>query len=210
MIQAQWLGTCAYKPLWQKMRQYAANIAAGNAEEKLLLCEHDPVYVTGRRGVINTVNKKLPAPFIVSDRGGETTYHGYGQIMLYPIINVRKRLIPVKRYVWLLEESCIKLLQQLNVNAHRKCGMPGVWVADAKIAALGVRITKGIALHGMALNIHTNLKYFSYINPCGLGKAMCRLQDINPYIMPDLTTEMQKILIAEQWGEVFLELLESE
>ncbi|MDX8394052.1 MAG: lipoyl(octanoyl) transferase LipB [Mariprofundales bacterium] len=208
MIQVQWLGTCAYKPLWQKMRQYAATIAAENAVETLWLCEHDPVYVTGRRGVINTVNKKLPAPFIISDRGGETTFHGYGQIMLYPIINVRKRLIHVKRYVWLLEESCIKLLQKLNVNAHRKFGMPGVWVADAKIAALGVRITKGIALHGMALNIHTDLKYFSYINPCGLGKAMCRLQDLNPNIIPDMTTEMQKSALARQWGELFLALLD--
>jgi len=166
----EWLKRQPYEQVWAQMQLRAKMVAAGEAEEMIWSCEHEPVYTTGRRGVDNRLTATLPAPFIATDRGGETTFHGPGQLLLYPVIHLRKRGLAAKQYIHLLEQSCIELLAPLGISSSRRKGFPGVWTKQGKIAALGVRISKGVAYHGMALNVSVEQKWFAAINPCGIGK----------------------------------------
>jgi len=167
-LRRHWLGRQPYLPLWQRMQQRAADIAAGCGDEVIWTCEHEPVYTTGRRGIDNRVMHALPAPLIRIDRGGETTFHGPGQLLLYPVIHLRRRGIGVRDYVHMLEHSCIDLLAALDIDAGRRCGFPGVWVGAGKVAALGIRVSNGVAYHGMALNLDVDMHWFQAIKPCGL------------------------------------------
>jgi len=195
-LEHQWLGRQSYEPVWQKLRARADAVASGNTKEIIFSCEHEPVYTTGRRGVDNRLGESLPAPVVLSDRGGEMTFHGPGQVMLYPIINLRARDIGVKAYVHLLEQSCIDVLQSLGIEATRNCGFPGVWTQQGKIAALGVRVSRGVAYHGMALNITIDPKWFAAINPCGLNTGIVNISDVvDPTPLPEL---------AELWKQQFM------
>jgi len=143
--------------------------------DTLLLTEHLPVYTLGRttrrehvgegwaRGVINGI------PVLSADRGGSATYHGPGQLVGYPILSLRTYCAGPKAYVNCLEEALIRALYTLGVPAGRRSGMPGVWVGDRKIAALGVRISQGVTRHGFALNVVNDLSPFAAIVPCGLA-----------------------------------------
>ncbi|MDX8401632.1 MAG: lipoyl(octanoyl) transferase LipB [Mariprofundaceae bacterium] len=165
----RWLGRRTYAPLLAHMQDRARRVAAGEAAEAVWFCEHEPVYTTGRRGVDNRRVDRLPAPLVQTDRGGETTFHGPGQLMCYPIVNLRRLRLGARAWVRMLEESCLALLAVHGIEAGRRCGFPGVWVAGAKIAALGVRIRQGVAYHGMALNVAVEPGWFSAITPCGLA-----------------------------------------
>jgi lipoyl(octanoyl) transferase len=175
IIDHQWLGRQLYEPMWSRMQQRAIAVADGSAAEIIWTCEHEAVYTTGRRGIDNRLGGKLPAPMILTDRGGEMTFHGPGQIILYPVIHLRQRVMAVRDYVHLLEQSCIDLLVGMGVCADRRSGFPGVWLEDGKIAALGVRVTRGVAYHGMALNVDVDTRWFSAIDPCGLGLSAISL-----------------------------------
>jgi len=195
-LEHQWLGRQPYEPVWQKLRAHADAVASGNAKEIIFSCEHEPVYTTGRRGVDNRLGESLPAPVMLSDRGGEMTFHGPGQVMLYPIINLRARDIGVKAYVHLLEQSCIDVLQSLGIEAKRNCGFPGVWTQQGKIAALGVRVSRGVAYHGMALNMAIDPKWFAAINPCGLNSGVVNISDVvDPVPLPELAKLWKQQLI---------------
>lgn len=176
------------------MQHRAAAVAEGVESEIIWACEHDPVYTTGRRAVDNRQQPTLPAPLIYTDRGGETTFHGTGQVMLYPTVYLKIRHITPKQYVSLLEQSAINLLAGLGVSAERHCGLPGVWTKEGKIVAIGLRIQNGVAYHGMALNVHVDAAWFSAINPCGTGKKSVSLSD---YIEKPGPLET----IAARWGE---------
>jgi len=186
-----WLGRQAHSETRKKMQQQVACIQQGVSGEQIWACEHDSVYTTGRRGVDNRKQKDLPAPLIHTERGGETTYHGPGQLMLYPLISLRNRKIGVHDYVCLLEQSCIDLLQTIAVDATRRDDLPGIWKDNKKIAAIGLRISHGIAWHGMALNVSVQSQWFAAINPCGTGLGITRLCDYVP--APPL------VELAEQW-----------
>ena len=173
-----WLDRQGYMPMWERMRQRAEGVAEGTADEIVWSCEHDPVYTTGRRGIDNRVAEELPAVLVQTDRGGETTFHGPGQVMLYPIIHLRRRGLGIRDYVHQLEQSCIDLLADLGIVASRRDGFPGVWTEEGKIAALGVRVSRGVALHGMALNVDVESRWFAAIDPCGLGLPAVNLSDI--------------------------------
>jgi len=183
----EWLGRQSYKPVWQQMQLRAKTIAEEKAEEIIWICEHEPVYTTGRRGVDNRLGEKLPAPVIETDRGGEMTFHGPGQLMLYPVIDLRRRGMGVKQYVCLLEQSCMDTLTSLGIPSERRIGFPGVWTEQGKIAALGIRVSKGVAYHGMALNISVESRWFNAINPCGIGKSTVNLSSFcTPPVLCDL------------------------
>lgn len=171
----RWLGTQPYEPMWHRLQQRAGEVASGESGEIIWSCEHEPVYTTGRRAVDNRTQDELPAPLVQTDRGGETTFHGTGQLMLYPIIRIRERGIAPRRYVHLLEQSAIDLLAPLGVTAERICTLPGVWVDGEKIAAIGLRISGGVAYHGMALNVDVKPGWFDPINPCGTGRKSVSL-----------------------------------
>jgi lipoyl(octanoyl) transferase len=157
------------------------------------------VFTTGKRGVDNS-KAELGAPLIQTERGGETTYHGLGQLMMYPIIDLKAYDLNVRDYVFLLEESVIKLLKTHGLDTQRDCGLPGVWLDNQKIAALGIRISHGITSHGMALNISTDLAWFDKINPCGTSRKATSMQQQGIQSL-DLKE------ISQQWFEVFLDLL---
>jgi len=189
------MGRQAYEPVWQLLQQRALEVADGHSSEIVFSCEHDPVYTTGKRGVDNRSGAELPAPVVCSDRGGEMTFHGPGQIMLYPVIHLRMREIGVKQYVHILEQSCIDILKELGVDSGRHCGFPGVWTKQGKIAALGIRIIHGVAYHGMALNVNVDAKWFAAIIPCGLQADVVSLSDfINPPSLPELAEHWQNCL----------------
>ncbi|MBF0281645.1 MAG: lipoyl(octanoyl) transferase LipB [Zetaproteobacteria bacterium] len=153
-------------------------IANHKGAEEIWSCSHAPVYTTGYRAVDNRLVARLPAPTVVCDRGGETTFHGPGQLMLYPLLNLKERQIGVRDYVHALEQSCIVFLQELwGIDAFRHCGLPGVWSTQGKLVAIGLKVTHGVVYHGMALNIDVNLDYFAAINPCGSGLSADRVVD---------------------------------
>ncbi len=198
-LEQRWLGRQAYGSVWELLQHRAAEITDGHGREVIFSCEHDPVYTTGKRGVDNRLGIELPAPVVYSDRGGEMTFHGPGQIMLYPVIYLRKREIGVKQYVHILEQSCIDMLKELGVDSGRHCGFPGVWTEQGKIAALGIRVTRGVAYHGMALNVNVDARWFAAINPCGLQASAVSLSDfIKPPPLPGL---------AECWQHCLNDLL---
>lgn len=199
MIDAQWLARQAYGSVWQMLQARAEAVVEGLDSEVIFSCEHEPVYTTGRRGVDNRLGDLLPAPVVHSDRGGEMTFHGPNQLMLYPIINLRHRDIGVKAYVHVLEQSCIDLLKSLGLEAKRRCGFPGVWTEQGKVAALGVRITRGVAYHGMALNVDVDPAWFAAIKPCGLQSEVVSL---SCFIEPLPLSEL-----AVMWMQRFSDLL---
>jgi lipoyl(octanoyl) transferase len=198
-IDYQWLGRQLYKPMWSRMQQRAIAVANGSAAEIVWTCEHEAVYTTGRRGIDNRLGGELPAPMIATDRGGEMTFHGPGQIMLYPVVNLRQRAMGVRDYVYLLEQSCIDLLAGLGLHANRRSGFPGIWLEEGKIAALGVRVTRGVAYHGMALNVDVDASWFAAIDPCGLGFPAISLSS---RVTPPLSQEL-----ADRWNRCFAKLL---
>ena len=195
-----WLGRQPYEPMWQRLQMRAADVASGQAAEIIWACEHEPVYTTGRRAVENRRQSELPAPLIHTDRGGETTFHGPGQLMLYPIIHLKQRHISPRSYVRLLEQSCIDLLAEWHLSAGRRPSLPGVWTKDGKIAAIGLRIRDGVAYHGMALNLAVKPHWFAAINPCGTGLRSINLQEC----IKDMP---QPFPLAEQWQHHLITLL---
>ena len=155
------LGRLEYEPALQAMREFTARRTEATGDE-LWLVEHPPVYTLGQGAAPAAVANGIPV--VRSDRGGEITYHGPGQAVLYALVDLARRGIKVKRFVWLLEQSVIDLLQG---RGERRAGAPGVYVDGAKIAALGIRVTRGRAYHGLALNVDMDLSPFSAIDPCG-------------------------------------------
>jgi len=155
------LGLVEYVPTWQAMRVFSAGRADATPDE-LWLLEHPPVYTVGQGASLPQTGNAIPV--LKTDRGGDITYHGPGQAVVYTLIDLARRSIKVKRFVWLLEQAVIDLL---GGRAQRKPGAPGVYVDGAKIAALGIRVVRGRAYHGLALNVDMDLSPFAAIDPCG-------------------------------------------
>jgi lipoyl(octanoyl) transferase len=155
------LGTAGYLPTWQGMRAFTLDRDDATPDEFWLL-EHPPVYTVGQGATLPHVANGIQ--MLKTDRGGEVTYHGPGQAVIYTLVDLARRSIKVKRFVWLLEQAVIDLL---GPRADRKPGAPGVYVDGAKIAALGIRVVRGRAYHGVALNVDMDLAPFCAIDPCG-------------------------------------------
>ena len=170
------LGTAEYQPTVEAMRGFTARRNAGTPDE-LWLLEHPPVYTLGLAADAAHGPKPGGAiPVLQVERGGEITYHGPGQVVLYALVDLARRGIKVKQFVALLEQSVIDLL---GSRAARKPGAPGVYVGGAKIAALGIRVSRGSAFHGLALNVDMDLAPFSAINPCGFpGMQVTQTRDL--------------------------------
>jgi lipoyl(octanoyl) transferase len=173
------LGHLAYREAWALQEEAHDQVAAGG-EEQLLFVEHPPVITFGRRpgGEKNLLASKdrlaeLGVDVVETDRGGDVTFHGPGQIVAYPIVRLIDHQLSIGGYVRRLEEIVIATLAEFGVTSQKDESAIGVWVDDggtlAKICALGVRIRKGVSLHGIALNVDTDLSYFNLIVPCGLA-----------------------------------------
>jgi lipoyl(octanoyl) transferase len=168
------LGTLAYGQALQAMREFTTGRTDATPDEIWLL-EHPPVYTLGQ-GASSSLKAQSAIPLIASDRGGEITYHGPGQAVLYTLVDLARRQITVQRFVWLLEQAVIDLV---GARAERRAGAPGVYVGGAKLAALGIRVKRGRAYHGLALNVDMDLAPFGAIDPCGYpGLAVTQLKDL--------------------------------
>jgi lipoyl(octanoyl) transferase len=155
------LGRAEYLPTLEAMRRFTRERDESTADEFWLL-EHPPVYTLGQGAAPARVANGIPV--VAADRGGEITYHGPGQVVLYALVDLARRSIKVKAFVRLLEQSVIDLI---GSKAVRRPGAPGVYVDGAKVAALGIRVARGRAYHGLALNVDMDLTPFSAIDPCG-------------------------------------------
>lgn len=204
-VEFQDIGLIEYKKAWDYQEELHAklynlrNNQESNFAGYILFCEHPHVYTLGNSGNVNNLLisedflKKIQASYYKTNRGGDITYHGPGQIVGYPIIDLQKLNLGIKKYIYNIEEVIIKTLTDYQIEAQRLNGTTGVWI-DAlnpqkarKICAIGVRVSRGISMHGFAFNINTNLNYFNYINPCGfkdkgvtsMQKELGRVIDIN-------------------------------
>lgn len=168
------LGVVPYEEAFELQKEMARQRIEGKIDDHLLLLEHPPVITVGRNAGLENILadsqflEKEGISVIQTDRGGDVTYHGPGQLVGYPILNLKKMRSDVQWYVSQLEESIIETLQNFSIQAPRVKGMRGVWVEGYKIASIGVRISKWVTHHGFALNVNTNLSHFELIRPCGL------------------------------------------
>ncbi len=154
---------------WQAQRGEA--VASGAKSEIVLLLEHPPCYTQGRRGGREHVLRPLSAPIIDTDRGGDVTFHGPGQLVVWPILRLRERGIGIASYIRALEAVAIDTAHEFGVEAQRFSGRPGVWIGNRKLASVGVRLQAGVSRHGLAINCDTDLSWFDDIHACGFADA---------------------------------------
>jgi lipoyl(octanoyl) transferase len=181
-IELHRLGRRPYLPVWQAMRELTDTRDA-DTPDQFWLVEHDPVFTQGQAGKPEHLLMPGDIPVVQTDRGGQVTYHGPGQVVLYPLIDVRRSRLGVRDLVSGLENAVIALLAEYGIAARARPDAPGVYVmtgmGEAKIASLGLRIRRGGSFHGVALNVDGDLSPFQRINPCGYaGMAMTRLADL--------------------------------
>ncbi|MEY4328728.1 MAG: octanoyltransferase [Pseudomonadota bacterium] len=176
------LGLVPYEPTWHAMReQTLARVgdAAQDACDELWLVEHPPVFTLGQAGKPEHLLRDIGVPVVPIDRGGQITYHGPGQVVIYLLLDLARRHIKVRELVQRIEQAVIDLLASYGIKADRRDGAPGVYVGEAKVAALGLRIRNGCSYHGVSLNVDMDLSPFSAINPCGYaGMAVTQLHDL--------------------------------
>jgi len=168
----RWLGRVEYDEALELQERIVAQKAAEPAlPDQILLLEHEPVYTIGRTPDHSSLREAgaLPHPVRVINRGGQATYHGPGQLVGYPVMDLRSRGQDLHRYLRALEEIIIEICRTFGVAAGRRDGLTGVWVAERKIASIGVGVRKWITMHGFALNVCGPLEGFQHITPCGLG-----------------------------------------
>lgn len=193
------LGLVDYLPTWEAMKTFTAARTAATPDE-LWLLQHRPVYtygVAGRREHLPRADNGIAV--VKVDRGGQVTYHGPGQIVLYTLLDLRRRGLTVRGLVWGLEQAVLDLLAQFGVHAQRVAGAPGVYVGDAKIAALGLRVSGGCSYHGLSLNVDGDLAPFRAVDPCGYpGLAVTRTSDLGVGASADLLGEQLVETVREQ------------
>lgn len=172
------LGLVAYEPTWRAMRAFTA-ARAPDTEDQLWLVQHPPVFTLGLAGRREHVLAPGEIPVTQTDRGGQVTYHGPGQAVAYLLLDLRRLGIGVRELVRRIEQAVIDVLASHGVAGERRHGMPGVYVGGAKIAAIGLRVSRGCTYHGVALNVDLDPEPFARIDPCGYpGLASTRLADL--------------------------------
>ena len=176
------LGRASYEPTWHAMRDQTlarAGVAGADTVDELWLVEHPPVFTLGQAGKPEHLLHDIGVPVIPIDRGGQITYHGPGQVVVYLLLDLQRRHLKVRELVSRIEQAVIDLLAQYQIVASRRDGAPGVYVGAAKVAALGLRVRNGCCYHGVSLNVDMDLSPFQAINPCGYeGLAVTQLRDL--------------------------------
>jgi lipoyl(octanoyl) transferase len=183
------LGRVEYTPTLQAMQAFTATRTPDTPDE-LWLLEHPPVFTLGQAGKREHVLQDIGIPVVPIDRGGQVTYHGPGQVVIYLLLDLKRRGYGVKELVRRMEQAVIDLLAEVGIKGERLAGAPGIYVDGAKIAALGLRVKGGCTYHGLALNVDMDLAPFRAINPCGYaGMAVTQLRDRGVGISPELAGE---------------------
>jgi lipoyl(octanoyl) transferase len=172
------LGRVEYEPTWRAMQDFTASRDAATPDE-LWLLQHPPVYTLGQAGKAEHLIAPTDIPVVAIDRGGQITYHGPGQLVIYVLVDLRRRGYGIRELVTRMEQAVIDFLAAHEVAAGRLPGAPGVYVEGAKIAALGLRVKQGCTYHGLALNLDMDLAPFAAINPCGYaGMRVTQCRDL--------------------------------
>jgi len=193
------LGLSDYEKTWRAMQRFSA-VRATDTPDELWLVEHPPVYTVGLNGkeehLLRTDNG---IPLVKTDRGGQITYHGPGQIIVYTLLDLRRRGLGVRALVRKLENAVIELLMSYGVEARGRVDAPGVYVGGAKVAALGLRIRNGCCFHGLSLNVDVDLGPFHAIDPCGYpGLQVTRLRDLGIDERADLVADKLLANLADE------------
>jgi len=203
--EVRWLGRIRYQPALELQRELVRQRQQGLIPDQLLLLEHFPVITLGRNGkrehvlASDDVLQRAGIEFWSTDRGGDVTFHGPGQLVGYPILDLREWKRDVVAYVRALEQVLIDALEELGLKAGRRPGATGVWIANRKIAAIGVHISRWVTSHGFALNVNTDLNYFRYIVPCGLPFPVTSIEQEGIRVSLDYASEV----VSRHFGRVF-------
>jgi len=194
-IQVRELGLCDYSPVYEKMCEFSQARQPDTTDEFWVL-EHKPVYTLGLNGKKEHILNAGDIPVVQVDRGGQVTYHGPGQLIVYLLIDIKRNALGVRAIVTAMENAIIALLANMNIQAEAKRDAPGVYVKEKKIAALGLRIKNGKSYHGLSLNVDMDLEPFKGINPCGYeGLDVTQIKDLNmQYSKEIITTNLLKHL----------------
>ena len=197
------LGMSRYEDAWDLQKQLQSQRISGQIGDHLLLVEHFPVYTLGKNSPKEhlLVQESKSISIIQTDRGGNITFHGPGQLVGYPILDLNHYKKSVSWYMRELEQLIIDVLKEYDINAGRKKGLTGTWVRDKKIAALGVRISKWVTMHGFSLNINPDLKYYQGIIPCGISEygvtSMAKILGENVPSMMEIKETLVKKFISK-------------
>ena len=194
------LGLQEYEPIWKSMR-YLVEQANATRNDEIWLLSHKPVFTQGQAGKAEHILNPVQIPVVQIDRGGQVTYHGPGQLVVYLLLNVNRRKMGIRDLVNVIERAIIQTLGKFGIAASSKAKAPGVYVNDAKIAALGLRIRKGWSYHGLSLNVQMDLEPFSRINPCGYENlAVTQIADQVPAtetLMQNVSRVLSNKLLSE-------------
>lgn len=188
------LGNLPYLDAWQEMQNFTMS-RTDHTEDELWVLEHPPVFTQGTAGKPEHLLISSPhIPVIQSDRGGQITYHGPGQIIIYLLIDIKRRKLNIKQLVCFIETAVINTLKEFNISSYSDKNAPGVYTnikdTRAKICSLGLRIKRGCTYHGLALNYNMDLTPFTYINPCGFEKLeITQIHDLNNLVSSQTITE---------------------
>ncbi len=198
-LRVRQLGLKSYEPVWRAMQRFTDS-RSDETPDELWMVQHPPVFTQGQAGKAEHVLAAGDIPVIQVDRGGQVTYHGPGQIVAYPLVDLRRRDIGVKALVCKIEEAILRVLAYYGVQALRRPGAPGIFVGEAKIASLGLRIRRGRSFHGLAFNIRMDLEPFQRINPCGY--AGLEVTDLSHFAATEFADVEQHLVqeLAEQLG----------
>jgi lipoyl(octanoyl) transferase len=188
------LGRQPYEPVWRAMQAFT-DARGPETPDELWVLEHEPVFTLGQAGRMEHVLAPGAIPVVPVDRGGQVTYHGPGQIVAYPLFDLRRLKVGVRELVNRIEQAIIDTLETWNIVAQRRDGAPGVYVGEAKVAALGLRVRRGCSFHGLAFNVAMDLEPFRRINPCGYqGLAVTQVLDLGG---PGSLAAVEAILVGE-------------
>ena len=194
------LGRRAYEPVWRAMQAYT-DARDESTPDELWIVEHDPVFTLGQAGKPEHVLAPRDIPVLQVDRGGQVTYHGPGQIVAYPLVDLRRLRLGVREFVCRIEQAMIDVLADWNIVGTRRAGAPGIYVGDAKIGALGLRVRRGCSFHGLAFNVAMDLEPFRRINPCGFeGLQVTAMVDLGGPSDPAALVPAMAVALSAQLG----------
>ena len=198
------LGKSSYGEVWNLQKKMQIKRMAGEIDDLLILVEHDPVYTLGKNADVNHLLQSRDRTIEVFnvERGGDITFHGPGQLVGYPIIDLANYKKSVNWYMHSLEQLTIEVLSEFEISAKRIKGLTGVWVGDKKIAAQGVRLTRWVTMHGFSINVNTDLSYYNGIIPCGIfDRGVTSMEELL-----GSTQKMEKIrtLVIDKFNQIFM------
>jgi len=200
IIQIRDLGLRDYEPVWRDMQSFTNSRDPGTADEIWFL-EHQPVFTLGQAGRPEHLLNPGDIPVIKVDRGGQVTYHGPGQLVVYLLLDLRRRKMGIRPLVTLMEQSIVDLLGEYHISASARPDAPGVYAGGRKVASVGLRVRRGCSFHGLSLNIDMDLEPFERINPCGYpGLEVTQLRDLGGPVDMETVSEGLRCQMSERLG----------